>query len=679
MRALLSRSLLGFVFLTTTAARASSFDEEGRWVADPEAVFVQSFETDDGTALGIDCTEENSCTWSSLADELPLSGERYVRASAQQSGFRVAVTLPAENRSYRVAVWVRHARVSARIVAEYTEESARPSDTAYLFPTGRVTSDGWVELVTNPMSITGRDLDSAYVRIEATDVDVDAIEIVPEGEYDAGGTCFGAFDPVCGPEAICVGERCRPGRNFVPPLPAEKDREAFTKYLISRVQKFFGGKLSRAQYLPSALAKMSEMSSAQTPWQYWGAFAHGVRLLHDWHTSMSSAIEQQNGPRRLGVCFIEGEADLTQTVWPSTVGRADILVANVGPEATQSLVPGDRLVAVDGEHPIDWAKKLLAIHWGFHVATDPNVDADLAESMRGLITRYAKSFSVIRCQTTGPSCASTVETISVKDLATSGEVPSCDNRPSYHLDNPPESTGEITVFHQVPFFPWQDRVSDSPVGEDIYGMTFDNLYGPVLTPSFQTSNQFFRDNARGVILDHRAGNGGTIDAPQALTELIRPTEENAASTGFMEFAGYDGPQTPEEGVALWQHLKSAVSTIYTIGSANPDLELPVALIIHRDGSASDWLPLGFKGAPNARVFGPHQTAGAFSSFYQFGYWSRIDFQLASGDTILPDGSALIGHGVEPDEIVNHTQTSLLSGKDLPYEAALAWVRKNLKP
>ena len=75
-------------------------------------------------------------------------------------------------------------------------------------------------------------------------------------------------------------------------------------------------------------------------------------------------------------------------------------------------------------------------------------------------------------------------------------MPSCDNRPSYQLEDPPESAGEITLFHQVPFFPWQDRVLDSPVGEDIYGMTFDNLYGPVLTPSFQTSNQFFRDNAR---------------------------------------------------------------------------------------------------------------------------------------------------------------------------------------
>jgi C-terminal processing protease CtpA/Prc len=149
-------------------------------------------------------------------------------------------------------------------------------------------------------------------------------------------------------------------------------------------------------------------------------------------------------------------------------------------------------------------------------------------------------------------------------------------------------------------------------------------------------------------------------------------------SGFMEFAGYDGPQTPEEGVELYARLKAAVAPIYHIGSDTPDLDLPVALIIHRDGSASDWLPLGFKGAPNARVFGPHQTAGAFSSFYQFGYWSRVDFQIASGDSIMPDGSTLIGHGVQPDEIVEHTQSSLLQGKDAPYEAALLWVRKNLK-
>lgn len=79
-----------------------------------------------------------------------------------------------------------------------------------------------------------------------------------------------------------------------------------------------------------------------------------------------------------------------------------------------------------------------------------------------------------------------------------------------------------------------------------------------------------------------------------------------------------------------------------------------------------------------RIFAPHETAGAFSSFYTFEYWSRLDYQLASGDTITFDGQTLIGSGIEPDEIVEHTQSALLEGRDRPFEAALAWVRKNLK-
>ena len=140
----------------------------------------------------------------------------------------------------------------------------------------------------------------------------------------------------------------------------------------------------------------------------------------------------------------------------------------------------------------------------------------------------------------------------------------------------------------------------------------------------------------------------------------------------------DGPATEAEGIARFEKLVKIPSQVFEVGSSTPDLELPVALLLHRDGSASDWLPHGLKGAPNVRIFGPHETAGAFSSFYEFSYWSRFDFQMASGDTITFDGKTLIGHGVEPDEVVMHTQSSLLQGKDLPYEAALAWVRANLK-
>jgi hypothetical protein len=338
-------------------------------------------------------------------------------------------------------------------------------------------------------------------------------------------------------------------------------------------------------------------------------------------------------------------------------------------------------VAVDGEHPLIWARKLQDVHWGYHVATDPDVDAELAESMRSLIPTYAQNFTVVRCQGDSQTCGA-LETISVDALPTSGQRPSCDNRPAYHLLNPPEDApGDISVFHQLPFQPWRDLVVDSAPGEQIYGMTWDSLFGTAqgLTPFFVESNQFFKDNARGVILDHRAGNGGTKDAAQAITQLVRSPTEIAAGPTFPIFGNDDGPVDADAAKALFEQLRLIPGQVFTAGGTSPDPTLPVALIIHRDASASDFLPLGMKGAPKARIFGPHETGGAFSSFYNYSYWSRLRWQIAGGDTVTPGGETLIGTGVVPDEVVMHTESSLAQGKDALYEAALDWVRKNLKP
>jgi hypothetical protein len=665
------------VLLSPGGAGAAGFDELGAAFLDPNAAAAESFEAGPGAIVcDTDCSYELLLA---APPELALEGSRYARFSSGQGSFEATLALPGADASYRFRLWLRHGRAWARAVFEYT--SQRPSEVAWLFPTGRVTSDGWVELESNPVSVSGSELGRALVRLEGTAIDVDAIEVVREGVYEPGGACLGSFDASCGPEAVCIAERCRQGARYVPPLPAPEHREAMASYLMGRVRWFFGGRLSRIESMPAALAEMELMLTTESAWQFWGAFARGVRRLDDWHTSAGSAIETVGSPRRLGVCFIEGRGDLSQDVWPSQAGRADVLVSHVGPDANLGLKPGDRLVAVDGQHPLDWARTLVSHAWSWHVATDPDVDAELAESLRGRITAHARNFSVVRCDASKLTCSDQIETIDVVDVPAGGFGPSCDNRPSYHLPNPPEQDpGQVTVWHQVPFWPWREVVLDSQPGENIWGMTWDNLYGTDqgLTPFLLESNALFRAQARGVILDHRAGNGGTIDAPQALTQLVREPFDLSVGPGFMTIAGYDGPETAEEGVELFERFRNYAGLVYRVGSDDPDLALPVALIIHRDGSASDWLPHGMKGAPNVRIFGPHETAGAFSSFYQFSYWSRLDFQLASGDTIDYQGNPLIGHGIEPDEIVEHTQTSLLQQRDLPYEAALAWVRSRLK-
>ena len=133
-----------------------------------------------------------------------------------------------------------------------------------------------------------------------------------------------------------------------------------------------------------------------------------------------------------------------------------------------------------------------------------------------------------------------------------------------------------------------------------------------------------------------------------------------------------------EGKATFDALLSA-GKVESAGGPNPDLDLPVALLIHLDGSASDWLPLGMKGAPKAKIFGPYPTAGAFSTLFDFSYWSALGYSIAVGDTIDATGQTRNGFGVEPDVVVLPLQSDLLSGKDTVYDAALSWVRTELKP
>src|SRR5690606_3130111 len=131
----------------------------------------------------------------------------------------------------------------------------------------------------------------------------------------------------------------------------------------------------------------------------------------------------------------------------------------------------------------------------------------------------------------------------------------------------------------------------------------DSLYGTEqgLTPYFLETNQFFKESARGVILDHRAGSGGTRDAPQAITQLVRTPQALSVGPVFMMTAADDGPANADEGIERFTALSKIPNQLYQVGSDSPDLDLPVALLLHRDGSASDWLPHGMKGAPNVRI------------------------------------------------------------------------------
>lgn len=670
------------------AAAAGDFDAAGVYVKDAASVAFVDFEAEPARQVPEDA--EAKCippAFSLAAGDDALGGQGFARVSVVDGcAERFLVDLPAKQGSYRVTAWIRHGLASLTFLVLYKPESGLARINAVLGPTGRATSDGWIEMASNEVPVDGAHVEAAYLRIvdigaaEATEID--ALEVVSAGPFEPQQGCSGASDPVCGPEAVCSHGFCAAGRLAVPPLPPDALRDEVVDGFAAKIRTYFGGARSRKERLPAALATIESMRKAGTAWQFWGGLSRAVRQLGDWHTSMGLPLGGE--PRyRLNACFIEGDADLSHAVWPGHPLYADILVSHAGTSGAAGLHAGDRLLAVDGQHPLVWARSLVDVDPGHHTATDPAVDADLAEALGGpfwagaLIPRFARNITVLRCDAGQGTCAGAAETIDVAALTeTGGQDVICDNRPFYHLQsgNPPSN-------HAVFYDFFSGKIAGTTDEEAVYGLVWDTLYGGGDPNGYVNGNlkafmKTCRESARGCILDHRAGNGGTLDAPELLTTLVRPEETLGVVLMPIETAGYDGPEDAAEGQGLFAQFES--KSPYVVGAADHDPDLPVALVVHRDGSASDYLPLGMKGAPKVRIFGPHATAGAFSTFVNLTYHGAFGVQIASGDTITSDGSAWIGHGVTPDEIVAQRQSDLLAGKDSIHEAALAWVRQNLK-
>ncbi|MFO0593268.1 MAG: S41 family peptidase [Polyangiaceae bacterium] len=689
---LLSLAALAGALTATLApsARAGDFTVKGEYAKDPSAVAFLDFESEPSRYLPPDADPACAAVAYKLSqadDALETKGFATVQVNLDKGcAERFNVTLPSKKASYRATAWIRHGRASLTFVVLYQDGSGLVPTYVAMGPTGRTTSDGWVEMASNPFSVDGGKLAQAYIKVTdfagTAGADIDAVEIVPAGAFAAQQACSGISDPVCGADSMCVHGICARGNNAVPPLPGVTIKDAMVDAIAERLRVYFGGARSRKERLPEALATVETMRKAESGWQFWGRFARAVTELTDWHTNIGLGLGID--PRySLHACFIEGDADLTHKTYPKDPQYSDILVSHASSGGAAGLSRGDRLLAIDGQHPIAWARALRKLDPGFHAATDPEVHADLVEALGGpawmgnLIVKYASTITVIRCDAAAGTCAGAPETIQVASLTDgSGGDVFCDNRPFYHLGAASPGDNHAVFW---PFF--EGVVDDTTPEEAIYGVVWDNLYGGGDPNGFVNGNlktliAKWKASARGVLLDHRAGNGGTLDSPTLLTTLVRPPGIAATILMPIETAGFDGPADANAGFALFEANKT--KTPYNVGSADYDPDLPVALILHRDGSASDYLPLGMKGSPKVRLFGPHATAGAFSTYVQLSYEGVLDFQIASGDTIRADGQALIGHGVEPDEVVQQRQSDLLAGKDSLHEAALAWVRAHLK-
>jgi len=654
-------------------ARGGTFFEDGSFAFDPNAAVTLDFE-DEQIPPSADPEEPPSVR---KASDSALSGKWVIDvAPFEDADFLVA--LPAQKRTYRVSLWIRGGDSVGFFVVNHTEPW-RAAEVASLYPTGRITSDGWVELANEGLRLDGVRSNASVGVFCPGGCELDGIEIVSDGVIagEANPSCQGAVDSsACGTGQVCYWSECRNVNGWVPPIPA--DRQQVTDYLQNRLSFLFGPYIERTLDMPAALLAIEQMRHASDPWSYWNGFALAVRRLHDGHTSnggISSYVI--DNPKPLNACFLEGVADLSQVVAPSDPLYRDVIVSHVGAEHNLGLKAGDRLLRIDGQHPIAWSRSMIAHSWSQPAVSNHDTFAEHVSRLRSSISRFAHEIEVIRCDPQTLSCGP-IETVSIAalphidQLATFDAV-ACDNRPLRHVPGAPEShsAGYADVFAGL--------VNESTYSERIYGVEWESLMttngtdgiGGPLNAAIKSLKD---EAAAAVIFDHRTGTGGTMAGPAIVWDFAVPWHPMSFYQGRQR--AQDEQPSQAEGVGIWSAALSAGWVDYA-GGSDPT-EIPVALLLTQDVSASDWLALGMKGAaPNIKLFGPYQTNGGFSTRFQFGYYMGMSYVLATGDTFIADGTTHNGRGVQPDVVVLPLQSDLLTGKDTVFDAALAWVRQEL--
>ncbi len=622
------------------SAAAGEFDASGEFAFDEAALYREGFEhqvPEGATRVEGDALEGSAFARLSgaLVIDLTLSGKGRAVARAFARG-------PHEH----VYLGLSHAPGS----------EVAPSNLPVLFPTGRVTSDGWYELESQPFSYDAATLGVARFIVEprGKDFEVDALELVPAGSFAPQASCQSPDDSPCGVGEVCAGGRCRVAA--FPPVPAQSRRE-LPGYLATRLQHFFGGLATRT-HLAAAQQELVDMEQETEPVRYWQHLIKAWNTLHDSHTYANVGFYPLV---TLPACFVEGVGDLSQSQAPSDPDYPDVLVSHGLPSATEWR-SGDRLVAVNGMHPIAFVESLseLLPQVG---SSDSGAFAASLDQLPLAIANYASTIARVRC--TGTGC-SPEETIQVSALATTRtfEAPLCDHRPAFHssAQNPDPDT------HRTTRDVYLDLVEGSDANEGIYGMLFNELPGS-RPGEFDAAVQTIRDQARSVILDHRLGGGGSFRIAGTISEPFRPSEVLSVTVGPQLFAWrFLDQSTRLEIFQTWKSINP-----FSVGSPSPKPGLKAAVLVSRDVSASDFFAYGMRGLPNIRSFGT-RSDGAFSSYQELSINGFFNLWFGYAETFTPQGNTLVASGVEPDEYVVPLQSDLIAGVDTAYERALTWLR-----
>lgn len=645
----LSRSFraLAFLLAITSPAAAVDFDAKGQASFTEGALLKVDFE---GTLSG----------GFQPQPEQPLEGVQAATLAARQSAALPAIPLQGKQ-AISSSLFARGGAVNAYLSVRHTQASKQGDLLVPLFATGKVTSDGWYELRSAPVSLDASQVEGAFLYVQNladNEVDVDAAEVVADGTFQEPVACKPPEDSVCGEGRVCLSGVCREGAAAVPGLPPADEREGVSALFSAQFDLFFGGLKTRKLYLPPALAEVNKMGQQAEPWAYWRQLLRGLHALHDAHTFGYIGYFPRGN---VGACFVEGDGDLSHALAPQDATYPDVLVSHALPGV--GLAQGDRLIAVNGQHPIAFMRSLAGTYSGGFLGCDDDSHSYAAGSLARAIPAYATTITVISCP--GGACGEP-KTIQVASLPGAGQdAINCDHRVGFHFekDNPDANT------HQLPSFVVQGRLADTSPDEALFGAAFDSFYPEGSFNPFQAIVDTARNEAKGVVLDHRAGGGGYGNYASLLSEPFRL--ETILSISLSTQAYRSDPLFDQaKGKSLFDTLVSIEGM--PVGSKDPKPGLKAAVLIANGESSGDFFPFGMKGPSNIRIFG-RRTQGAFSTAYYLAFGPMI-WGFGSGETFRPDGSAMIGTGLLPDEDILPKQSDLVNGVDTVYARALEWLR-----
>ncbi len=701
---------LGLFVQFGVVSEAEAIDFDRRGVAELDAAYAEGFEQDlrpgdyltgEGGELEYDA-------------ERSLQGERSIVVGDGTP--RIFLEIPRsefEGRRINLRIWYRAdgTDVVGRLVwANRTLDSLQDDvlslGAARLSPTGRATSDGWIELETGPVdwefAAAGGPIgllisDSQYSRRgmrpnDELDARVDAVEIEDLGSAAVPDrSCnLPEENARCGPRGICWLGRCVDAAAALGSIPSEGFREAYLQRRGFLIEETLAIRRTRPQL--ETFHQILDGLRDATPKSFWTRIVSAWERLRDGHASPPSGKTiQATSPQ--GICLGPGRADLLPE-------EREAPVPMVFEPGSSSLEPGDVLTRIDGLEVDAW--KHAARRYLYYNGDPDGREALQVNDVLRAAVQTGATVEFTRCASDGDpplEACSPSETTSVEiDFAETVGAEVWEGGETDALD---EETGRYCDFRFDSLRPDDEGIGSGAVyfseldSGTVRAEYFDmpqprSRDGEPLASWEEGWSTNLSDEPDQIMVDQRLGFGGGFEAVHFLGDLFLKAASSVREIGFPWYGstlGADQMQGLRE--CLDGQESDACGGLFVSGvdDNDPTTQLGeqarLALVTANAVSGNDFFAkyLTFREA-ETRIFGYAPTVGAFGAVRSFSglpgesqapSYQYHDTRFVSADQGLSQSRFSSGQGVDPDEIVYQRQSDARRGVDSIISAAEAWL------